>query len=294
MNYYFIYDTTTGAIYPSLSESAPSVAGMGLLGPYPQATASATVLQAYTFPTRFLAQGSPAQLVAQPYWTVTAAESTTTNGEYTLTATLNNPPSTPPSTATFSMAGGTISADVSSNQATATIQLHASVASQPVTVSVSASGTVSGSTTINSGTAQVGLQLITSGTTPLVAPVGAGSLAWLRAFYMGLTPENQVAVLTEALQNLAQSVAILGHFTATKVAPALQQATWAATDLSAEQAALTNWVDNVAPNLLQWPDLLDASGQPTPAYAELQAQAPNVLSGIQGYNTAVNSLPGLA
>ena len=176
--YWFLYDNTTGIIQQPPRQAATN--------PWPTppnswnvasfATTDTTAILAAANPAWYLINGSPAALVLQSYWTVTATESTSTAGEYTLTATLNNPPSTAPTSATFTVAGGTIDAAISSDTATATIQLHETVTSQPVAVTVSASGTVSGSTTINSGTAGIGLQLIpASGTTPAtVAPAGAG------------------------------------------------------------------------------------------------------------------------
>ena len=296
MNFWFIYNGLGQITQKILATTLPTAfASQTYLGPFPQASASTTVLLAYANPERYLVQGTPPALVEQPFWTVTAAESASTTGQYAMTATLNNPGSSVPSTAIFAVAGGTINATVSSNQATATIQLHASVASQPVAVQVSATGTVSGQTTINSGTAGIGLQLITSGTTPLVAPVGAGSKAYLRAHYLGLTPATQIAILTEALQNLMITAAVSNRILTEKILPALQATTYTPITLTpAESAALTNWTANVQSNLVAWADLLDGSGQPIPAYSELQTQAPQVLTAMTAYNTAVASLPGLA
>lgn len=299
MDYWFCYNVTSGTItaqYLTTNTAMQAPSGQGLYGPFAQGGASAAVVMAYTYPQRYLIIGSTPALVEQPYWVVTPTESTTTAGEYSLAATLNNPPSTPPSTATFTVAGGTISATIASNQATATLQLHASVASQPVTVQVSASGTVSGSTTINSGTPAIGQQLIpaTSSSPALVAPTGTGSRAYLRAFYLGLTPQTQVAILTEALQNLMITVGVTNRLLTEKILPMLQASSYTPLSLtSAETAAITNWTDTVQANMVAWSDLLDGSGTPIAPYSELQAQAPTVLSAMQGYAEAAATLPNL-
>ena len=293
-SYFFLYNTSTGQILGArLAASSPYTPGTGeAVASFPANDATAAL--AVNNPQWYLIAGSPATLQMQPYWTVTTTESTTTAGEYTLTATLNSPPASPPTQATFTIAGGTINATISSNQATGTIQLHASVANQPVTVSVSASGTVSGQTTINSGTASVGLQLITSGTTPLVAPAGTGSRAYLRAFFLGLTPATQVEVLTKSLQSLALTSSIISHIGLTKIIPALTASTYTPITLTAaEQTALASWQQQVAQYQIALADLLDSAGNPTGPYAELQAQAPLVQEGINGYAQALATLPNL-
>ncbi len=294
MFYFFLYETSTGII------QQPPI--QAVTNPWPNPPSSWSVASfATTDTTAILAAANPAwylvqsgALVIQPHWLVTATASTTTSGEYSLSATLENPPATPPSTCAFAVAGGTLSATVSNNTATATIQLHASVASQPVTVQVSASGTVSGSTTINSGTAGVGLQLVTSGTTPLVAPAGTGSLAYLRQTAFGLTTGNLIGLLVQSLQALMATSSSVSEFLVNVVIPAITQTTWAAADISAYQAAIASWQKNVVPNQVAWTDLLDAQGNPVQGYTDLQTLAPMVLDAWNTYNTWASEVPNLS
>jgi hypothetical protein len=140
----------------------------------------------------------------------------------------------------------------------------------------------------------IGLQVITTQTPLLVAPAGPGSRTYLRAFYLGLTPQTQTAILTEALQNLMIATSVAAHVVLTRIVPALTASTYTPLTLSsAESAALTNWQTTVAQYQVALGDLLDSSGTPIPPYAELQGQAPVVYTALQAYATAVSTLPNL-
>ncbi len=149
MNYYFQYDLITGVIYPVLSVTAPATQGMGLLGPYPQDTASADVVLAYTYPNRYLVQNG--QLVAQPYFTATV------NGG-AINATLNNPLATLPATADIAVLGQTISVPITNNIATLALQVHPSIATQQVQATVSATGCVQATVTLGGTSTTLPLQ----------------------------------------------------------------------------------------------------------------------------------------
>lgn len=292
MNYYFLYTVTTGAILSQdLGTAAPFTPGTGeaiLAVP----TTDATAADAYANPTRYLIQGSPAALVAQPYWTLAAQESATTSGQYTLTATLNNPPATPPTTATFSTAGSTFTESITNNTATWTVQLHASVATEPVPLSVSASGTVSGNLTINNGTASTPLQAWTpvSGY-PTVGPGGSDPAAYLRQTAFGLSDANLIPILVSALQALMATASSFSQVMLDVVFPAITQSTWKAVDLSAYQSVITNWTQNVLPNQVAFSSLLDSAGNPVPGYTDLQTFAPKVQAAWDTYNTWASEVP---
>ena len=294
MDYWFCYNTSTGAItaqYLTTNTAMQAPSGQGLFGPFPQARASATVVMAFTYPYRYLVQSGA--LVEQPYWTATATASMTTSGEYTLAATLNNPPSTPPTSATFTVAAGTISAAITSNMATATIQLHPSVATQPVRVQVSASGTVSGQTTINSGAAAIPLQLWTpSGGVATVGPSGNNMASYLRQQAIGLTTANQFDMMTLNDQNLAVAVSVGLRTLVEKVIPWAKQTTWSPLSLTtAEDDGLNAFSTQLVPYLLGAADLLDASGNPIPPVAEAIAQAPQVQAALSTYTQWISEIP---
>ncbi len=291
---WFLYDNTTGVIQQPPIQAATN--------PWPKpptswsvasfATTDTTAILAAANPQWYLIQGGA--LVVQPYWLVTATESTTAAAEYTLTATLNNPPATPPTQATFTVAGGTITTSVSNNQATTAIQLHASVASQPVPVQVSASATVSGSTTINSGTATIPLQLWTpSGGVPTVGPSGANVTSYLRQQAIGLTQANQFDIMTLNDQNLAVAVSVGLRTLVEKVIPWAKQATWSPLTLTtAEDDGLNALNTQLIPYLLGASDLLDTSGNPIPPVAEAFTQAPQVQTALNTYAQWVSEIPG--
>ncbi len=237
-NYYFQYDTTTGVIYPYLQDSAPaSSSTMGVLGPYPVDTASATVVMAYTYPNRFLAQNGA--LVEQPYFTVAVAQA---GNSYTLTATLNNSPAMAPTDATFTILGQTYTETLTNGQATMTLDVHASVANQQVQISVGATGCVSGTTMIGSNPPSTTLQAYTpNGSVPTIAPT---SMKYLETYYAStLDPQTLFA-------DIGTAVGLLMHTMHHVVLPALQQATYSPVTLDANQTnAHADIVANVLPKI---------------------------------------------
>ena len=294
MIYYFLYENSTGIIQRVSSSTQnpwPNPPNSWSVASF--ATTDITAILAAANPAWYLISGSPAALQLQSYWIVTAMGSTSTAGEYTLTAMLNNPPSTPPTSATFAVAGGTITADITSNQATATIQLHASVATQPVMVQVSASGTVSGQTTINSGTATIPLQLWTpSGGVTTVGPSGNNMASYLRQQAIGLTTANQFDMMTLNDQNLAVAVSVGLRTLVEKVIPWAKQTTWSPLSLTiAEDDGLNAFSTQLVPYLLGAADLLDASGNPIPPVAEAIAQAPQVQAALSTYTQWISEIP---
>lgn len=200
MNLWYLYDNTTGVIQQTqTAQSNPwdnPPASWSVYGPVGQNTASATEVMAYNFPERFLITGSPVALVEQPYLTLTSAANGNT---VTLTATLNNPPSVPPTSATFTLANGTETATLTNNTATLTIDVHPSVANAPINVTVGASGCAT-SRPVNIGgqaSIPVALQVYTpSGGNPTVAPTGTGSKAYLAAYY-ATSPASLTSMLAD-------------------------------------------------------------------------------------------------
>lgn len=293
--FYFLYNATSGQILVANTNGFTPGTGEAVLGPLSSADTNAVV--AYQYPQRFLVQGSPAALVEQPWWEVTVAPTSTVN-QYTVSATLENPPSTPPSTATLTLASGTLSGTVSSNQVSWTVALHPSIVTQQITATVSASGTVSGSVTFGGTAQQIGLQLVTTATPPWVAPAGVGSKAFLRAFYLGLNPETQIEILTEALQDLFGGDTVLLHMLfdpKTGIIAALTSGTTPIMTLDSNTANLVNDIQtNVLPNL---PFTLDtaypAGGTRFPLYQSMVTMSSTFGQGALGYIQALQTIPGL-
>jgi hypothetical protein len=225
-------------------------------------------------------------------WHCTA---TTTSGTTTVTATLSNPPATLPSSVTWTLQSSTITGTVSSG-GTATLDLtwHPSVATSQTTLSISASGTVGGGLALQSGS-PASLQLVapsTSGDPYLVAPT---TYTQLRAYYLGLSPETQIQLLTQTLQNLYLVTALMGRTISEKILPALTSGTYTPITLSsAEQAALTNWQKNLQSSLLGWDSLLDGEGNPVAPYAEAMADAPRYLQSLHAYTHDCQTIPNLS
>lgn len=144
----------------------------------------------YKFPGRYIVQNG--QIVQRPYLAATVAESATTKGQYTITATLTNPPATPPANVTFNVLNQSFSEPLTNGQAQFVFNVHPAVDNQTVTFNVLADGCVS--TFVNVGTDQsaIGLQtcIPSGGTIPTVAPVGAGSIEYLGVYWTS-TAVNQ-------------------------------------------------------------------------------------------------------
>ena len=223
--------------------------------------------------------------------------------ETTLTVTVDasTPPATwvSPSKATVSLPPAQWSTPITLSQGSGTLSLavHPSLLTADVLLTVTASGTLSSTVQLGeTGGTPVGLQVVpaTSSAPAMVAPAGTGSRAFLRAYYLGLTPATQIAVLTEALQNLMITASITNHLLTEKIVPMLQANSYSPLSLSSvEAAAITNWTQNVQPNLVAWADLLDSAGNPIAPYSELQGQAPTVLQALQAYSASVQTLPNL-
>ena len=89
------------------------------------------------------------------------------------------------------------------------------------------------------------------------------------------------------------TTSVVAHVMTTKILPALTSGTYQPIDMSAEQAVLALWEQQITPNLVAWTDLLDAQGAPVGPFAELQTMAPLVYGAFQQYTQAVASLPNL-
>lgn len=236
-----------------------------------------------------------------------ASSSATSSGVTTITDTVSfahvsTVPSgwSYPSNIDVAVGSGTSSLTVSSSHtATYAYTVHASLQNVAVPIGYSAKNTVGHTmlTTSAGSPLTVGIQAVASSGTATVeiAPTGTGSRAFLRAFYMGLSHETQIAVLTQALQNLMLTSAITNRLLTEKIIPMLQASSYSALTLSsAESTAIKNWTSNVQSNLVSWADLLDSSGNPIAPYSELQSQAPTILKAMQNYAHDVATIPNLS
>lgn len=185
--FYFLYQASTGQILVANTSGFTPGTGEAVLGPLSSADTNAVV--AYQYPQRFLVQGSPPTLVEQPFWSLA---STVSSNTYTITATLNNPSSTPPTSATLTIAGSTLSASVSSNQATFTVALHPSIAAQQVLAIVSASGTVSGSVTLGGQTTGVPVKFNTATKPATIAPTGTLGKIQVIQYHLGVSHDAEM------------------------------------------------------------------------------------------------------
>lgn len=293
MQYWFCYNSNGAIVYPptkSPTNPWPNPPATYTVVSYDVETAAPDVLAAYLYPDRYLFQGSPAALVLQPYWTLTATESTATPGQYTVTATLNNPPATPPTTATFAVAGATYSEAVASNKATLTLQIHPTISDQQVDVQVSASGTVDGSLTIGTGPQKIGQQSWTdANTVNWVGPGGIGSLDYVMgADASTLSQAQQINAIAVVLGELTDLV----HGT---IIPSMQQASYTPLALDADQDnAFKDITANVTPKIVtKLGSLYPSGGTEMPTYAQMKTALATIQQAVKATNTALTAIPNL-
>lgn len=263
VNYYFQYDMSTGVVYPYLQQNAPASSDTtGVLGPYPQSSASPDVVMAYNFPERYLAQGSPVALVEQPYFTTAASQNGAT---WTVTATLNNPPATAPTEVTFTVAGSQFTASLTSGVASFSVAVHPSVSIAQFTVTASAAGCATSRPQVIGGNApaSIPVQVVTpSGGVPTIGPSGADAVKYLQSFY-ALNNTSVEALLTNALTGIS----LLYDAVFNVLLPAAQQAAYAPVALDANQtsavAALKSGILGTLPTTLE-------NGEPSGGTEQMQ------------------------
>lgn len=290
-SYWFQYSTT--AIYPYLQEnSPPSGSGLSVLGGFPQDTAPSNVVMAYNFPNRYLVVSGV--LTLQPYFTISTSQ---TGSTVTLTATLNNPPATMPTSATFTVLGTTFSEPLStSGVVTFTMDIHPSLSTSQVQVTVGATSCVNGIVTLGSQNPLVGMQIYTpTSGNPTVAPTGVGSLMYLQDYYTSLIQS------AKSVSDIATLLGIVVHFLFNKVSPALTSGTTPLLTLDAnENNAYKDIMSSVLPNIISTLENI----APVPAsgatqtyevhYANVRTDYPSVAQALTGYATDVATIPNLA
>lgn len=280
------YDPTSGAIQSAITAASDP-------GTYPANPGTplylddATWSEVWTHLGWYLIQeGAP---VAQPAWSLTATVSTTTPGEYTVTATLHHPPPTPPSEATFTVAGQTFTRPVTSSQATLTLAIHPLLGSQRVSVHVSATDTVDGSTAIGTTDALIGQGVQTIQTVPTVVPAGSGSLNYVLEATANTVP------LGETMNALALGLAEVLHFVHNDLIPWMQSTSYTPWKPSDPQGfALANIQSALLPNIpFTLGNIVPASDAPIPVWAQLLATLTAFQTASTTANEALSTLTNL-
>jgi len=226
------------------------------------------------------------QIVQRPYFSLAYANNT-------VTATLELPPSTAPTSVTFAVAGQQYTASLTNGVATLSLAVHPSLASQQVIVTCSASGCVSGSLNLTGGTQQtIGLQVYTpsgTGSIPTVAPVGAGGIEYLTKYYASLA--DPVALAT----NTGYAVELLYDVVFNILLPAFQKSTYTPVSLDANQSnALADIQKNVLAYLyLSLEKVYPSGGSPMPQYQNMAGGFQLAQQQMAQFIAAVTSIPGL-
>ncbi|KLU64006.1 hypothetical protein DEAC_c40000 [Desulfosporosinus acididurans] len=287
MNYWLLYTLADGKIYNqpylgSAEEWTNIPEGCGVLGPFPQDTASPEVLDAYANPYKYIVKDGV--LVLQPYFTLTF-----TGG--TITATLNSPPTTPPTSCDFTILGKTFTEVLTNNQATLSVQIHPSIASQQIQITASSDGCVNESLNIG-GQGTTSLQIYTdSQRVNHIAPV---SKSVLQSFY------TSVISPAYALADLTTGAGLMFHVLFSKVLPALTGGTNPLITLSDNEkntlSDISSAILGKIPVTMEISAPLPASGQTQTYdrhYESFRDHWAEVESAFQNYATDLENIPNL-
>jgi len=224
------------------------------------------------------------QIIQRPYFSLGYSNNT-------VTATLELPPSSPPSSVTFTVAGQNFIANLMNNTATLALAVHPSLASQQVIVTCSASGCVSGSLNLTGGTRQdVGLQVYTPpGGIPTVMPVGPGSVNFLSYYYGMSQPEIVNIVNAGVADNLLADVVF------NIILPALQKPSYTPISLDAnQQNTLADIQKNLLPNIYtRLENAYPSGGTPQVQYVNMVQGFAAAYQAFASFIADVTSIPGL-
>jgi len=224
------------------------------------------------------------QIIQRPYFSLAYSNNI-------VTATLELPPSTAPTSVTFAVAGQQYTANLANGAATLSLAVHSSLASQQVIVTCSATGCVSGSINLTGGTQQsIGVQIYTpSGGILTVAPVGSGSIEYLTKYYASLA--DPVALAT----NTGYAVELLYDVVFNTLLPALQKSTYTPVSLDVNQSnALADVQKNVLPYLyLSLEKVYPSGGSPMPQYQNMAGGFQLAQQQMAQFIAAVTSIPGV-
>lgn len=239
--------------------------------------------------------------------TLSLVYATDSAGQTVFTTTLQNPPAAGgPSSVTLEVAGGFITLPLTNNQGTVPVNLHPALATAnvPVTAQVAASEQTAppirvAHLSLGSETgAPIQAQLVPpakSGDPYLIAPTHDSILRAYHFGFLGPQPQ-QVAVTTAAMQDLYTMMSLLVDFGTAVVAPTIQQPTWKAADLTADQKnALAALQSDVIPNLSQTLGTVapTTGGQSMP-FAAAVARGKRWKAALEGYIADKTALPNLA
>jgi hypothetical protein len=277
--YWFIYDPNGVLYYPpqlSATNPWPNPPATLTVVSFSQATASSTVIMAYTYPSRYLYQNGA--FVEQPYFSLSA---TSASGNITLTATLNNPPATPPASCTFEVLGQAITETLTSNTATLTLAIHPSVVSQSLQVSILATGCVQATTTAGETASGIPLQAYKDASSNWhIAPT---QYAVLQAYYAGVVSAQVVAANTLVAISLLSDIARI-----------LMTPTVIATLTTDQQNSVNDFIANIAGKMpITLANAYPSGGTREIHYASLEANTPLYGESVTGYNADILTIPNL-
>lgn len=242
-------------------------------------------------PSRYAYQS--AAVVALPYLTLATS---TASGVTTVTATLNAPPSTPPTSVTFAVAGASITVPLAGSPLTAalSVAVDAILAGASVPLSVAATGCVGAALDLATpGGVAVPLQAIAPGTTGNASTTAYRIATTSRDFILGVAA-SQVSQQRQ-VNAIAVALGWLLHFAHNDLIPWMQQASYKAFAPTANQGnAQSDIVANLIPHVpYTLADIYPSGGTPVAVYAQMKADMASIQAALQLANQYLADTPNL-
>jgi hypothetical protein len=234
--YWFLYDSSGNIEESQRNDTTEWTNLNGYAGVISFDESDSVAKDAFNNKDKYIIQNN--ELVLQPYFTLASAVS---NGTTAITATLNNPPVTLPTQATFSVLGQTYTETLTNGQASLPLTLHPSIAEQQINVEVSAIGCVSGTLNIGGSGASIPMKVVTTTTPNTISPVYRSDG---EAYYARVIPAETL------FADIGTANSLVTHFAFDKVPAALRL-----------MNSLINWAKNptYAPFALSDQDTADVA-----------------------------------
>lgn len=212
----------------------------------------------------------------------------------TYTLTISAIGSNPPSEATLSVAGSTITVPLTNGIGTQMLVFHPCLATSTLVAGVIGDGHVPCTVTINVGSSGPAPMQLLPSSPPTIAPLFKYQVRqWL--FGWGPNTDPVLGTLTDMLHESYFAICLLFDIVVNKALPSLTQASYTPVTLNAdEQHALADMQANLLPNLAQTlGSIYPSSGSRDPIYGRVVAWSPSQKQAIQAYMNVIASIPNL-
>lgn len=241
--------------------------------------ALAALIENYTLGTSANTLDASGNVVAQPYLTASVASGS-------VTVTLSNPPTTPPSSATVAIAGASIPVTLANNSGSITFGVDDNLP-YAIPGTVTAAGCVGASFVLGTGDAPpCPLQVIETNGSYRIATT---STHYIEGYHAASVDQ------ADTVNAIAVGLAECLHLLHDKVLPSLTASSYTPLTLTAdEQNALNDLSANVLPAIVPTLGAIaPASGSEMPVYRRMKATLTQVQTAMDATNSDIAGTPNL-